>query len=175
MLFGKKRDIIWRVVLLLISIILFIIGMYNLFRVNSKSYEYDDLKYDEYTIQYVKQIIPKGHGGQYARRYYEITVEEEKKPLLIDSLSVDGMNEDIVKNAKKGEMISCYITKSEEDKYSYVLIEFKISNEIILTLNTYNKLHRNSNIMLVITFVAFAIAFFCVSIKNIKKSKQKDN
>ena len=57
MIFGKKRDIIWRVVLLLISIILFIIGMYNLFRVNSKSYEYDDLKYDEYTIQYASNQI----------------------------------------------------------------------------------------------------------------------
>ena len=160
MLFGKKRDIIWRVVLLLISIILFIIGMYNLFRVNSKSYEYDDLKYDEYTIQYVKQIIPKGRGGQYARRYYEITVEEEKKPLLIDSLSVDGMNEDIVKNAKKGEMISCYITKSEEDKYSYVLIEFKISNEIILTLNTYNKLHFFKTFFTIFCFLLRTIFSF---------------
>ena len=134
MFYGKRTNMISGIAFLILSIAFAITVIFWAKSLVDYGYDYRELTYKEYIVLEAEKKY--GSKGSY---YYVINVENENNPLCINHIVSAAADEDSIDSLKHGDKIYGYVIELSSDKYSYEIVEIKTENDIILSLDNYNK------------------------------------
>ena len=118
----------------------------------SKTTNYNDLIYGEFTVESIREIT----DSETSTMYY-IDVLEEEKNIRINNLLTNKKVSDGILSLKSGDRIYCYFTSNSS---YYEIVQLKTDNSTILSLDDYKEIYnRQGTIGIVISPFMFIIMF----------------
>ena len=155
----QKFSTIFKFVLIVLVCILFLwLFINSIFLLKHfNNLKVDDLTQEQLTFQRYERVSGR------KSTMYEIYVHEYTKPLVIDNISIDGMDRDALDNLAPNTIVTVYYCETTVKDYDYEICQLTADSVSVLQFDDYINANKgNQTLGVIISPIAIAAGVFLI-------------